>query len=186
MLPWFVGVQDDLESLEVIEGGTWTELAHAHRDMVSPRATPSGLANRYGAIPYRFPAATEISGLGPLSDALVCRRRWDSPLVMRDREILLCGDASQRHAYLRAWRQRAVEVAIEAFEIIRQVEEEVFQDKSYFRLKRESEEGGFPMAMVAPDPDDMSAEDLLSHPSIALNFAEEGESDLKGGVDDRE
>lgn len=154
--------------------------------MVSPKATPSGLANRYGAIPYRFPAATEISGLGPLSDALVCRRRWDSPLVMRDRDILLCGDAGQRHAYLRAWRQRAVEVAVEAFEIIRQVEEEVFQDKSYFRLKRESEDGGFPMAIVAPDLDDISVEDVLSHPSVALNFAEEGESDLESRVDDRE
>jgi hypothetical protein len=42
------------------------------------------------------------------------------------------------------------------------------------------------MATVAPDPDDMSAEDFLSHPSIALNFAKEGESDLEGRVDDGE
>ncbi|RDL30746.1 uncharacterized protein BP5553_10091 [Venustampulla echinocandica] len=40
MLPWFVGVQDDESSLEVVEGGTWEELATAHRDFVAPKATP--------------------------------------------------------------------------------------------------------------------------------------------------
>jgi hypothetical protein len=75
MLPWFVGLQDNREALEVIKGGTWSDLAAAHRDLVSPIATPSGLANWYGAIPYRFPAAVEVAGLGALSDALVCRRR---------------------------------------------------------------------------------------------------------------
>jgi hypothetical protein len=75
MLPWLVGLQDDLTTLEIIEGGTWDMLAESYKDMVSPRATPSGLANRYGAPPYRFPAIVEVTGLSPLSDALVCRRR---------------------------------------------------------------------------------------------------------------
>lgn len=30
MLPWFVGVQDDHDNLEVTEGGTWAELADAY------------------------------------------------------------------------------------------------------------------------------------------------------------
>ena len=75
MLPWLVGLQDDLTTLEVVEGGTWEMLSSAHRDMVSPVATPSGLANRYGAILYKFPPSVEITGLGPLLDALVCRRQ---------------------------------------------------------------------------------------------------------------
>ncbi len=74
MLPWFVSVQDDSETLEVIEGGTWLDLLAAHRDLTSLKATPSGLANMYGAIPYRFLAAVEVSRLRALSDVLVCRR----------------------------------------------------------------------------------------------------------------
>ena len=70
-----VVLQDDLENLEIVEAGSFSELSAAHRDMISPRATLSGLANRYGAILYRFAAAVEISGLSALSDALVCRRR---------------------------------------------------------------------------------------------------------------
>jgi hypothetical protein len=75
MLPWFCGLQEDHENLEVIEAGNWQMLADSHRDLTAPRATPSGLANMYGRIPYRFPAAVELTGLGPLSDALVCRMR---------------------------------------------------------------------------------------------------------------
>jgi hypothetical protein len=33
MLPWFVGLQDDLELLKVVEGGTWSDLSVAHRDL---------------------------------------------------------------------------------------------------------------------------------------------------------
>ena len=74
--PWYVGIQDDNESREVIEGGTWSELSRAHRDLMAPKATPAGLANRYGAIPYKFPAAVEVTGLGGLSDAWAVIIRW--------------------------------------------------------------------------------------------------------------
>lgn len=30
MLPWFCGLQKDLELLEIPEGGTWTDLSRAH------------------------------------------------------------------------------------------------------------------------------------------------------------
>jgi hypothetical protein len=62
-------ILSDLETLEVVEGGTWSELSVAHRDMVAARLSPSGLANRYGAIPFAFPAAVELEGLGALSDS---------------------------------------------------------------------------------------------------------------------
>ena len=75
MLPWFVGMEDDNERLEVTEGGTWSALSASHRDLSSPERTPSGLPNMYGSIPYRFPAAVELGGLGALSDALVGRRK---------------------------------------------------------------------------------------------------------------
>jgi hypothetical protein len=42
ILPWFVEVQEDMETLEVLEAGTCFELAVAHSDMTSSRAAPSG------------------------------------------------------------------------------------------------------------------------------------------------
>jgi hypothetical protein len=63
MLPWFCGLQSDLETLEVVESGTFSELSVAHRDMVAARLSPSGLPNRYGAIPFAFPAAVELKAL---------------------------------------------------------------------------------------------------------------------------
>src|SRR5205085_9550965 len=81
MLPWFCGLQSDLETLEVVESGTWSDLSVAHRDMVAARRSPSGLANRYGAIPFAFPASVLLEGLGALSSALVCRQRHNMGVV---------------------------------------------------------------------------------------------------------
>lgn len=136
MLPW-VGVQDDLESLEVVEGGTWADLGKAHRDLTSPIATPSGLENRHGAIPYRFPAAVELAGLGALPDALVCRRRWDSPQVLQERNVILGTDRSHTEEYVRAWQSRAERLAVEAFKAVEEAERAAFGSRSYFnRVER--------------------------------------------------
>jgi hypothetical protein len=70
-----VALQNNLENLEIVKAGSFSKLSAVHQDMISPRATPSGLANRYGAIPYQFAAAVEISGLSALLDALVCQQR---------------------------------------------------------------------------------------------------------------
>jgi hypothetical protein len=75
MFPWLVGLQDDLTTLEIIEGGTWDILVELYRDMVSLQVIPSGLANRYRVPPYRFPVVVKVTGLGPLSDVLVYRCR---------------------------------------------------------------------------------------------------------------
>lgn len=174
MLPWFVGVQDDHETLEVLEGGTWSELSEAHRDLQSPKATPSGLANRYGAIPYRFPAAVEIAGLGAISDALVCRRRWDSPMVKKERDVLLGSDRAQAHSHIEQWRARAAEVAAEAFEAVVAAEKLAFGEKSYFYHLERCRELGIAMPVVEPDDDDMSGADITTDKTVAMAFAEEG------------
>ena len=151
MLPWFVGLQDDLATLELVESGTWEMLSAAHRDLVAPQATPSGLGNRYGPIPYKFPAAVEVVGLGALSDALVCRRRWDSGLVLRDRDIMLSGDWEAATAYVRECRQRAEAAAVEAFEVLVRDEKRLFGEKSYFYHLERKQHLGIPIPTIEPD-----------------------------------
>ena len=180
MLPWMVALQDDLENLEIVEAGSFSELSAAHRDMISPRATPSGLANRYGAIPYRFAAAVEISGLSALSDALVCRRRWDSPAVLRDRDILLGPDRKAAMELVGAIRSKMPAAAVDALQLIREAEMRAFGEKSFFYHKERHDLHGIPFPAVEPDPEVVLEDETA--PSVPdMAFAEDG---MEGATDD--
>jgi hypothetical protein len=69
--------------------------------MVTTRLSSSDLANRYGAIPFIFPAAVELEGLGTLSDALVCRRRYDRYAVVSEKKLILTGAKEGVNTYLK-------------------------------------------------------------------------------------
>ncbi len=73
----------------MLEAGTQKELSQVHRDLIQPKATPSGLPILYGRISHKFLAATQISGLGALSDILIYRICWDDPAVIRERDMIL-------------------------------------------------------------------------------------------------
>ena len=171
MLPWMVALQDDLENLEIVEAGSFSELSAAHRDLISPRATPSGLANRYGAIPYRFAAAVEISGFSALSDALVCRRRWDSPAVLRVRDILLGPDRKAAMELVSAIRSKMPAAAVDALQLTREAEMRAFGEKSFFYHKERNDLYGIPFPVVEPDPEVVLEEDSYTPDMV---FAEEG------------
>ncbi len=51
----------------------WADIARAHASHEGLNLTPSGLANRFGPIPYRFPASTQLYLESPISQALVGR-----------------------------------------------------------------------------------------------------------------
>jgi hypothetical protein len=59
--------------LEIFEFGTWIKLTKAYRDLFPAKSTPSGLSNRYGKVFYVFLITVIISGLGMLSNAIICR-----------------------------------------------------------------------------------------------------------------
>ncbi|KIX06422.1 uncharacterized protein Z518_04398 [Rhinocladiella mackenziei CBS 650.93] len=149
MLPWYVGLQADMETLEVAESGTWSDLSTAHRDLIAAPLSPSGLANRYDTIPFAFPAAVELNGLGAISDALVARRRHDKPAVISEKTIILKGTAEQRQQFIAVWRQKATNMVCEAFEMVKEVEMRLFGEKSFFVRKSL----GLPPTVPDDDPD---------------------------------
>jgi hypothetical protein len=100
--------------------------------MVAGPASPSGLANRYGVILFKFAASVEVTGLGAISDTLVRRTRWDSPLVERDRNTLLRTDRNAASRYVQNWRGRASSTAVDLFQIVLQREKSAFGERSYF------------------------------------------------------
>jgi hypothetical protein len=168
MLPWFCGLQNDLETLEVIESGTWSDLSVAHRDMVAARLSPSGLANRYGAIPFAFPASVLLEGLGALSGALVCRQHHDMCAVVSEKKRLLTGTRAEVNSYLEKWRKVAVNCVCEAFEDVKEGEMERFGEKSYFYRKM----NGLSPADSDDDPD-LVGDDVRAH-----GFEEPEEEDV--------
>ena len=109
-----------METLEVAESGTWSDLSVVHRDLIAGQLSPSGLANRYGAITFAFPAVVELNGLGAISDALVARRRHDKPTVVGEKVIILKGAAEQRQQYIASWRHRGTNVICEAFKTVKE------------------------------------------------------------------
>jgi hypothetical protein len=173
MLPWFVGIQDDHEEREIVEGGTYSMLAKAHKDMCSPLATPSGLPNRYGKIPYAFPAATQLNRLGPLSDALVGRIRWDDPATDVNKNTLLRGDKDEVQEYLSFWRARATKRVEHAWKLVQHAEQRAFGERSYFACK----EGGTDTSTLIADSPGPELESLGGSDIEAdVSFAEEGET----------
>lgn len=130
LLPWFCGV-DAEGNLMIPEGGTADELAAAHRDLGPGKNTPSGLANRYSAIPYPFPAAVHLFNNNLISQSLVGRVRLDSvPLNLYKKRFFTdtefrFGEVAQNEADL------AGGIAL-AWEEVKKIEQEVFGTKSYF------------------------------------------------------
>ena len=98
VLPWFVGLQPDMERLDNDESDTWSELAAHNLMLTAPKYTPSGLENRYGPPPFKFPPSTHLILQSRVSSALVCRVPWTDHMVEREAKLLL-GEGRQL-----AWR----------------------------------------------------------------------------------
>ena len=130
VLPWFIGINNDHETLDTVESGTWSQLSAAHRDLVLGPTSPSGLHNMFSSVPYAFPASVPLAGLGPISDALIGRVRWDNPSVLKALATLF--DQERCEDYLKQWERQAARCLKEAFTTVVSAEKNCFGVKSYF------------------------------------------------------
>lgn len=142
---------DDCQSLEITDGGIWEGLAKGHREMARGETSPSGLPALFGTVPYQFPAAIEISGLGPLSDALVARIKWNSPLVLLHRDKMLASSKEEMWKYVSDWRAKAVIAAQESHRLVRRLEMAAYGKKSYYYNLEWSMSKGTPMPTIPED-----------------------------------
>lgn len=151
MLPWYVGILQDHQSLEVEASGTHEQLSESHRHQTAPPRSPSGYANMYGAIPYKFPAGVQLDGLGPISDALVGRMRWNDPEVQYEVRQLLKMDAGHIQEYLEAWRKNATQRFVAAWKKEQELEKFYFSDRAWGRRDK--------LKPAVPPPADFTRED---------------------------
>ena len=151
-------IQEDDESLETLESGSWEDISRSHCDLVAPVVTPSGHPNRYGVIPWRFPGSVELTGISALSDTLVGHQRWSSPAVLAERDIILGSNQAMFDSYIAAWRAKAITLFQEVWSQVQKVEATAFGLKSYF-----SESGD-----ILEDDDDPNPEleEIMMHKSV--------------------
>lgn len=135
ILPWFVGLNEDGRTLDTEESETWGELAAAHTSQTAPRKTPSGLSNKYGPIPYKFPPSTQLSIESPVSKALVCAATWEDPVVQVHANILLGADRAAAWAAIQQQRVGGLRAFRRAFGYVKAAEQAYYGSQSFFREK---------------------------------------------------
>lgn len=167
MLPWFVGIEEDHATMEVPDMGTWEDLRRSHLDMLPGPASPSGLHNMHGNIPYPFPAAQRLRLGLPLSDALVGRERWDDAAVEEARDIVLGNSAEAYDEYLHQFRLKAARALGVAMTLLRKAERKSYGHKSFYNCA----------GLDAPPSDDKPTPDMLEKLTI-INRDWSSDSDM--------
>jgi hypothetical protein len=157
ILPWFMSIGEDHEQLEVAGCLGWSEIRRCHLDLEVPDRDPSGHGLRLGAPKERFAGSVVLGSTSALGDALVGRRKWTDPEVLRERNILLGQDAPAAARYVMEVRTRLVSQYRAAFLSMVQIEQEEFGEHSYFFAEGEQVESssdGSASSLVLSDEED--------------------------------
>ena len=76
--PWFIGIAEDHETLDIPGAETWSQVSGYHRDFAPPHKQASGrAAGTYGGQVDRLLSKLGLSTTCAISNALVGRCRWD-------------------------------------------------------------------------------------------------------------
>ncbi|KAL8788068.1 MAG: hypothetical protein Q9195_007482 [Heterodermia aff. obscurata] len=137
ILPWFVGVRDDGVTLDNEESETWNDLAGFYNRLEAPRKTPSGLPNKYGCVPFPFPAATKMNLDAAVSNALLAQTTWNDPSVQLQANVLLGPDRGKAREIVMRARLDVLRKFKLAYEKMKKVERFCYQSESFFAPKPE-------------------------------------------------
>ncbi|KAI5782405.1 hypothetical protein DFH27DRAFT_637468 [Peziza echinospora] len=130
--PWWEGVQEDLQTTDIPESGNRTKVAEAHLNLHALNRTPSGQAFGHIGADQRFPAAVELRGVLPISDAMLGLYSWKSPLVMKDVCTLLGNNAEDAWALVKWSREIMKKKWGQAYQQMVSLEKELYGKNSYF------------------------------------------------------
>ncbi|KAL6228953.1 hypothetical protein BDW75DRAFT_246163 [Aspergillus navahoensis] len=117
-----------------VDGGVFlADIYNAHKDHTTSRLGPWGNPHPLRAIPA-WPAWQALSGISPLSDALVGLRRHDTPEVIVMKNVLFTTDpnqANQRWALIDQVRRAIADAAKLALESFIRTEAALFPNNGY-------------------------------------------------------
>ena len=132
ILPWYMGVKEDGLTLDNPHAGTWAELSAAHIQQLQPKLTPSGKPTSNWPISGRFPGTQVLRPEDPVSQALVCQLAWTDPAVEVRANQILGEDRSPAQRLILRSRQKALQMAKEAFPLCVNREQPAYGAFSYF------------------------------------------------------
>jgi hypothetical protein len=143
ILPWFMLIDAEHEQLEVAGCLGWSEIRRCQLDLEVPARDPSGYGPKLGAPKSQFAGPVVLASTSALGDALVGRRKWTDPEVLRERNVLLGPDSVAALGYVREVRGRLVEQYEVGFRSMVRTEQEQFGEQSYFEADevQEGEDG---------------------------------------------
>ena len=141
LLPCFVAVGEDFDTFE-LEGYTVREVAQCHQLLV-PRGEE---------IVDRFPAGIELIIPGAISEVLVGRRSWASPLAQWEAELLL-KDPDRAKVLYDKWKIQARAQVLETFQILKLTERRLYGANSFFLWQEEHPGETIPHRGTDPDPE---------------------------------
>ena len=130
--PWFTGIKEDHNTLEIAGQLSWGEVAACHRDMLAPRRGVGGDTVSFSCPVYRFAAGIHMPSSSALSDALIGRRSWEDPEVLHERDILLGSDTNATQNYIRNTWKKLVANFKSSFIKMVDVEKRAFGVNSFF------------------------------------------------------
>jgi len=112
----------------------WADIARAHASHEGLNLTPSGLANRFGPIPYRFPALTQLYLESPISQALIGRTTWDDPMIQAQANVVLGVDRDRARGTIDRHRFAALKAFKSVYQMIKEAERLYYEADSFFKL----------------------------------------------------
>ena len=193
ILPWFMLVDADHERLEVAGCLGWSEVRRCHLDLEVPSKDPSGYGPKLGAPKSRFPGSVVLGSTSALGDALVGRRKWTDPEVVRERDLVLGPDGEAALAYVREVRGRLTEQLEVGFGSMVRTEQEEFGERSFFRAAARAEEdgsdgsgGSSSVGLAEEDEDEDEDDEEDDEVEGEEDDEEEGEEGEEGGDEDEE
>jgi len=133
VFPWLIGIRDDHETLDVDTTETWSELAECHRNLVACRKSTSGRsASAYGRPEGKWMGAVVLGSTSSVGDALVGRRRWDDPEVVKERNLLFGDSGVEAVRWVEDVRRR-IRVEFErCWALVKELEREEFGKYAFF------------------------------------------------------
>lgn len=133
VLPWFAALQDDGNTLDIPEGGTFEDLSKAHRDLSPAPKTPSGLTSaKHGKGPSAFPAASKLHLDNHISACLVGAEQWHARRVAKELDILFGRDEQAAGDFITVWRNKVRAQYVQKFEEQEEMERELYGPQSFF------------------------------------------------------
>jgi hypothetical protein len=142
LLPWYVSVDErhaprgDPEKafLEIPEAGTVGAVAEGHRTLQAGAKTPSGLPLVRTDVPFPFPPAGHLDGLGPISDALVGRISYDSYEWCAEFAEFTALNTTYEdfRRYLNDWSHTAKSRLLKKYKAFESIERQAYGEKSWY------------------------------------------------------